>query len=278
MKQIIDDRSSESALGNFKASLGAVKPHMFTLMDKLIQAAPEASWGVMICDDVGGRLPAFFTRKVLANAGYPVPIVYVAGSKHRHEQFGDKAYDDYFQNTFKRLGMSSLSNVLLFTEVTSHGTSLSFLSDRLAPFTANVDSAAIVNKYPELAATTYYGAQGSKAAQRVYASFEAPSAVSVLGNAEQFVRRHAPAAVVRFAASRAKRIAEPQRDALLGIGVSDDAIVPVTASMSRVNKRREAYDLMLDLVTDYCTTRLTVPEKVPVISEFDELLRMRISA
>jgi hypoxanthine phosphoribosyltransferase len=255
MKKLKAAEGHQATFDGFSARLPQAKPHLFTLADQLVAAAPETSWDVILCDDIGGRLPTYFMRRVLAESNHKVPTWYIAGSKRYREKFGPTAYEDYLESIATHLGKSSLS-ILLTTEITSSGDSLRYLVDKVASSGASsVQTASVVNKFPEQMRTTYAGAEGRQAANDIYAAFEASPPNTWKGKAGELVKRHIPEPVSVRIPGFLKKTGEQVGSPLLGLAVADYSSIPVSSVYAAAPYRREAYGEMDMLVEEYLQSR-----------------------
>ncbi|HEY4963644.1 MAG TPA: hypothetical protein VIH90_03050 [Candidatus Saccharimonadales bacterium] len=252
--------SQPNAYDNLRNELPHVAPYLFNLADKVLGAAPEANWDVMLCDDVSGRLPAYFIRRVLAESGQPISTRFIAGSKAYHERFDPQVYRDYYLHLTAGLS-SQVLNVLIVTEATHSGATLNYLKNVLTPVTHSIETAAAVNVVPRKLATDYTGGEGLKAGRLVRHAFETirPGKTldrfadriheympEILEYVPEFVRQHTPTVI--------KRTGLTHTHDLLSLGVSDEARYPQVSRTAHNAHTAFAYQTMEALVQSYCAS------------------------
>jgi hypothetical protein len=243
--------TSEAAIAykNLERRLPLVKPFLFELADNVISAAEDARWNVLIGDDVSGRLPAYFMRRVLGQAGFELPMHYVAGSKRLHDHLNSQAYDERLTHIHTSIGARTL-RPLIITESIGTRATLNFLEEKLAPMSSAIESACLVAKFPELSAT-YNGGVGKEASRTVFYTFESDSLATPKRRAVATLRRLIPQAIKNHAPAEVKQIGSWPSNELLGLHIDKQASYPICERTGSNPYTSLAYSLMDDLAAEY---------------------------
>ncbi len=258
-------QSQSLAYTNFRNELPGVVPCLFRLADMVLEVAPEAKWDVMLCDDINGRLPAYFIRRVLAESGQPTPTRYIAGSKAYHERFDPQIYRDHYLNLTTDLGSKAL-NVLIMTEATHHGATLDYLTKVLKPVTHSIETAAVVNTTPRKFMTDYAGGEGKNAGRLVRYAFENIRPVKLLDRVADRIREYTPELVSQYTPAIIKQTCITDNHDLLSLGISREAHHPQVSRTVSNPYTAMAYQTMEFVVQSYCADQASHTANNPIIS------------
>jgi broad specificity phosphatase PhoE len=162
----------------FEEGLAKIKPHLFNLANRLVEAYDQKQWNLLIGDDTSARPVVRFARRVLRHAGITMPVHYITASKTAQRVKPHGVFDEYARHIVQHI--EAPRGLIITESISDQATSLSFTHDVLAPYFQTLDMAILgARREPlsqlEARGAVYYGALQNKPLQvAIWEAFENP--------------------------------------------------------------------------------------------------------